>query len=153
MLFVKTENGYKPADRETIVKEAIRPYHEREETITSPIASKAYGRIMLSGRESEVFAVLFLDNRHGIIEFEELFRGTIDACSVYIREIVKRAMVHNAAAVILYHNHPSGIPDPSFADQTLTGKIKTALSYIDVRVLDHIIVGHSCYSMAENGLV
>lgn len=107
-----------------------------------------------SNREHEVFSCLFLDNQHRLIAFEELFRGTIDGAHVYPREVVKRALQLNAAAVIFAHNHPSGSPDPSQADKSITSKLQHALAVVDIRVLDHIIVGGgNAYSFAENGLI
>ena len=101
-----------------------------------------------------VFACLFLDNRHRVIKYEELFRGTIDGASVHPREVVKRALHHNSAAVILAHNHPSGVAEPSLADEAITRRLKDALSLVDVRVLDHFVVaaGESV-SFAERGLL
>jgi len=101
----------------------------------------------------EVFACLFLDNRNRLIAFEELFRGTIDGASVHAREVVRKALHHNAAAVILSHNHPSGVAEPSDADQQITVRLKEALSLVDVRVLDHIVVGDETVSMAERGMI
>jgi DNA repair protein RadC len=100
----------------------------------------------------EVFAVLFLDNQHKVLKFERLFLGTIDSASVYPRIVVEQAIKHNAAAVILSHNHPSGLAQASDADKKITHKLVKALQLIDVRTLDHIIVaGHKCYSFAEHG--
>jgi DNA repair protein RadC len=100
----------------------------------------------------EVFAVMFLDNQHQILKFEILFFGTIDAAAVYPRVVVEKAIKYQAAAVILSHNHPSGIAEASIADKQITLRLEQALALIDVRVLDHIIVaGHRCYSFAENG--
>ena len=101
----------------------------------------------------EVFTVLWLDTRHRVLGFEELFRGTIDGSSVHPREVVKSALHKNAAACILAHNHPSGISTASNADRAITRRLKDALSLIDVRVLDHIIVGEDCLSFAEAGLL
>jgi DNA repair protein RadC len=102
----------------------------------------------------EVFGVLFLDNRHRVLAFEELFRGTVDGASVHPREVVRRALRHNAAAVILSHNHPSGVAEPSQADQQITRRLRDALGLIDVRVLDHLVVGDGdCCSLAERGLL
>ena len=101
----------------------------------------------------EVFACLFLDNRHRVIQFEELFRGTIDSASVHPREVVRRCLFHNAAAVIFAHNHPSGIAEPSQSDERITQKLKDALQLIDVRVLDHFVVGDTVVSFAERGLL
>lgn len=98
--------------------------------------------------------LLMLDNRHRIIGFRELFRGTIDAASVYPREVIKEALTHNAAAVILVHNHPSGSPEPSQADRRITDRLQQALSTVEIRLLDHVIVGHEGrYSFAEKGLI
>ena len=104
--------------------------------------------------EHEVFAVMFLDAQHRHIATEEMFRGTVTQTSVYPREIVKRALQHNAAAVVLCHNHPSGVSEPSRADEYLTATLKTTLAHIDVRVIDHIVVagGETC-SFAERGLI
>jgi DNA repair protein RadC len=100
----------------------------------------------------EVFACLYLDNQHRLLAFEELFRGTIDGASVYPRELVKQALHHNAAAVILAHNHPSGVAEPSQADIQITRRIKSALELVDIRVLDHIIVGDAdTVSLAQAG--
>jgi len=100
----------------------------------------------------EVFAVLFLDSRHRIICFEELFHGTINEASVYPREVVRRALAHNAAKIILAHNHPSGDPTPSQADRDMTTLLKKALALVDIKVIDHIVIGHhSSVSLAEVG--
>ncbi len=102
----------------------------------------------------EVFCCLFLDNRHRVLGFEELFRGTLNGTAVYPREIVKRALSHNAAAVILVHNHPSGVAEPSRADETLTDRLKEALTLVDVRLLDHLVVGDGeMVSFSERGLL
>lgn len=127
---------------------------DRGDVLTSPEATRAYLSQQLRHYQHEVFACLFLDNQHHILEFEELFRGTIDSASVYPREVVKKALAHNAAAVILAHNHPSGISEPSQADKLITDKLKQALALIDIRVLDHFIIGDGMpYSFAENGLL
>lgn len=126
----------------------------RGAALTSPTATRRYLSLRLRDREHEVFACLFLDNRHRVIAFDELFRGTIDGASVYPREIVKAALRYNAAAVILSHNHPSGVAEPSRADERLTERLREALGLIDVRVLDHIIVGDGePLSFAERGLL
>jgi len=127
---------------------------DRGDILTSPEATRAYLSQQLRHYQHEVFACLFLDNQHHILEFEELFRGTIDSASVYPREVVKKALAHNAAAVIFAHNHPSGISEPSQADKLITDKLKQALALIDIRVLDHFIIGDGMpYSFAENGLL
>ncbi|WP_428353325.1 RadC family protein [Methyloprofundus sp.] len=127
---------------------------DRGDVLTSPEATRAYLSNQLRHYPHEVFACLFLDNQHHILKFEELFRGTIDGASVYPREVVKKALEHNAAAVIFAHNHPSGISEPSQADKMITEKLKDALALLDIRVLDHFIIGDgSPYSFAEHGLL
>jgi len=110
-------------------------------------------KLHLAHLDHEVFAVLWLDNRHRVLSFEELFRGTIDGASVHPREVVKAALSHNAAACILAHNHSSGVSEPSQADVSLTSRLREALSLVDLRVLDHIVVGEDCTSFAERGLL
>ena len=120
----------------------------------APTQVKTYLQLQLGGRDHEVFAVLFLDVHHHLLGFEEMFRGTLTQTSVYPREVVKRALDLQAAAVILAHNHPSGVAEPSRADELLTQTLKTALALVDVRVLDHLVVGHAdVLSFAERGLL
>ena len=120
----------------------------------SPGRVKDYLGLQLAGRPQEVFAVLFLDSQHRLLRLEEMFHGTLTQTSVYPREVVRRALTLNAGAVVLAHNHPSGVAEPSRADEYLTQTLKTALQLIDVRVLDHIIVGQGqVVSMAERGLL
>ncbi len=120
----------------------------------SPGSVKDYLGLQLGGRQQEVFAVLFLDGQHRLLRLEEMFHGTLTQTSVYPREVVKRALQLNAGAVVLAHNHPSGLAEPSRADEYLTQTLKTALQLVDVRVLDHIVVGHGqVVSMAERGLM
>ncbi len=127
---------------------------EREDALTSPQHTLRYLMTRLRHYPHEVFAALFLDNRHRVITYEELFRGTINGASVHPREVVKRALAHNAAALILAHNHPSGVAEPSAADRSLTRKLTEALSLVDIRVLDHIVIGDGeAYSFAEHGLM
>lgn len=114
---------------------------------------KNYLKSRLQHYPFEVFSCLFLDNKHRIIEYEELFRGTIDGANVHPREVVRRVLDHNAAAIILAHNHPSGVAEPSQSDIQITDKLKQALETIDVRVLDHFIVGDELVSFAERGLL
>ncbi|WP_363184526.1 JAB domain-containing protein [uncultured Thiocystis sp.] len=121
--------------------------------LTSPVETMLYLQIRLGHRETETFGALWLDNRHQVIAIEELFQGTIDTAAVYPREVVKKALQHNAAAVIFFHNHPSGHAEPSAADLSITTKLKHALGVIEVRVLDHIVVAESCTSMAERNLL
>ncbi len=121
---------------------------------SSPQTVKDYLVFQLAQLEHEVFACLFLDNQHALIRYDEMFRGTIDGASVYPREIVKRALQLNAAAVIFAHNHPSGTTDPSKADENLTSRLKAALGTVDIRTLDHIIVGKgNTMSFAERGMI
>lgn len=128
---------------------------EHGEALGSPATVRNYLRLLLAGEEREVFTVMFLDAQHKVIACENLFYGTLTQTSVYPREVVKRALHHhNAAAVILAHNHPSGIAEPSQADQILTTCLKNALALIDVRVLDHFIIGdEAVLSFAERGLI
>ncbi|MEY4412817.1 MAG: hypothetical protein RIQ53_110 [Pseudomonadota bacterium] len=126
----------------------------RRTVLDSPQTVKQYCQMQLATRDHEVFAVLFLDAQLRLIRLDELFRGTLTQTSVYPREVVKRALAHNAAAVILAHNHPSGVAEPSRADEFLTQQLKTALALVDVRVLDHLVVARAAVvSMAERGLV
>ena len=126
----------------------------RSNPLTSPEHTRRFLAAQLSGRPYEVFACLFLDNRHRVLRFSELFRGTLNAASVHPREVVVEALRVNAAAVIFSHNHPSGVAEPSVEDQRITRVLKEALALIDVRVLDHIIVGAGCdSSFAERGLL
>jgi len=122
--------------------------------LTAPDATRRFLVAQLRDRPYEVFCCLFLDNRHRLIAFEELFRGTIDGASVHPREVVRQALLHNAASVIIAHNHPSGVADPSQADEGVTRRLRQALAVVDVRLLDHLIVGDGrCYSFSEHGLL
>ena len=122
--------------------------------LLNPQATRDYLRARLRDLPHEVFGCLYLDNRHRVIAFEELFRGTLDGANVYPREVVKQALAHNAAALILVHNHPSGVAEPSQADEMITRRLKDALNLVEIRVLDHLIVGDTrCESLAERGLL
>jgi DNA repair protein RadC len=122
--------------------------------LTNPRSTREYLRMRFRDLPHEVFAILYLDNRNRVIALEELFRGTIDGATVHPREVVKRALYHNAAALILAHNHPSGVAEPSQADELITRRLKEALSTVDIRVLDHLVIGDGvCESMAERGLL
>jgi DNA repair protein RadC len=141
---------------QAVLEMARRHLHEklqRGESFTSPQLTRHYLQQRLRDYPYEVFACLFLDNRNRLIAFEELFRGTIDGTNVHAREIVRKALHHNASAVILSHNHPSGVAEPSEADRQVTSHLKQALNLIDVRVLDHIVVGDDVVSMAERGMI
>ena len=137
-----------------MVKRHYQEVLERGNALTSPDITRAYLSAHFRGYSYEVFGCLFLDNQHRVIQFEEIFRGTISSASVFPREIVKRALYHNAACLILNHNHPSGICEPSMADKQITEKLKQALALVDIAVLDHFIVGDGQpYSFAEHGLI
>ncbi len=124
------------------------------DALCSPGAVRDYLRLTLAGRDHEVFLAVLLDAQNRVLASEELFRGTLTQTSVYPREVVKYALGHNAAAVILAHNHPSGIAEPSHADEVLTQSLKQALALVDIKVLDHFIVaGNSALSFAERGLI
>jgi len=134
----------------TILAHRVR----RGAPISNPRHTRDYLRLQLAPYEHEIFAILFLDNRHRVIEFVPLFRGTIDGASVHPREVVKEALRRNAAAVILAHNHPSGVAEPSNADELITTRIRDALALVDIRVLDHLVVtGNDIVSFAERGLL
>ena len=123
-------------------------------SFTSPNASMDYLRLKLSEKKNEVFAVLFLDNAHNVIKYEELFQGTINGASVYPRVVAQKCLEYNAAAIIMAHNHPSGTSDPSRADKNITSRLVTTMELIDVRILDHIIVGKDeASSFANLGLI
>lgn len=146
-------------DDDAIIESALKilekqiTYRSNSPALTSPDCSRNYVKLQLARYEHEVFACLWLDNRNRVIRFNKLFRGTIDGASVYPREVVKAALKHNAAAVILSHNHPSGVAEPSHADEQITKRLKEALALIDVRVLDHLVVGEEVVSFAERGLL
>jgi DNA repair protein RadC len=157
-LLVRDARGrYLPATADQILaaaRQAVDQKMQRGANFGSPADVKAYLRAKLGGLEHEVFAVLFLDNRHRLIEYVEMFRGTLDGASVYPREVLKEALRLNAAAVILAHPHPSGYPEPSQADKAITLRLKDALALIEVRTLDHIVVGgNDTVSLAERGLL
>lgn len=142
-----------------LIEQAIDLLEKRMRTVKTgeislPDEARRYLRLQLEEEEREIFAVLFLDNRHRLLSYDELFFGTVNECSVYPREVVKRALNINSSAVILAHNHPSGIPEPSKSDLVITEKIKKSLALIDIRVLDHFIVGKKkMVSFAERGLI
>jgi DNA repair protein RadC len=141
------------AMKELSLRQLLEGLQSRD-ILTSSAATRDYLRARFKSCESEVFSCLFLNNQHHVMELEELFRGTIDGAAVYPREVVKRALYHNAAAVIFAHNHPSGIAEPSQADIAITRKLKTAMQTIEVRVLDHLVIGAGeVVSFAERGLL
>ncbi len=137
-----------------MARRALQEEMKTGDALNSPRAVRDYLQLLLRGRQQEVFMVVFLDAQHRTLAAEELFHGTLTQTSVYPREVVKRALHHNAAAVILAHNHPSGVAEPSQSDRMLTDALKQALALVDVRVLDHFIVaGAGCVSFAERGMV
>lgn len=150
-----------PAERDAetiIIEQALAILDMRMfqhgEALTSPRDSAAYLKLKLGSYQWEVFGVLFLDNRHRVLAFEEMFRGTLDGASVHPREVVRAALKHNAAAVILAHNHPSGVAEPSAADRNITRQLRDALQLIGTRVLDHLVIGAGePASMAARGLI
>jgi DNA repair protein RadC len=147
---VDEENGIITAALVILAKRMEREH----DALTSPELVREYLTVKLAGLEHEVFGAVFLDNRNRVIATEEMFRGTIDGASVYPREVVKAALGHNAAALMLYHNHPSGVNEPSQADIRITERLTKALQLVDIRVLDHLIVGGlDITSFAEKGLL
>jgi DNA repair protein RadC len=152
--------GLGPAKRAEIVavieiaRRALTQELSQRPVFDAPASVKRYVQLHLGGLHSEVFAVLFVDAQHRLIAFEEMFRGTLTQTSVYPREVVRRALELHAAAVIVAHNHPSGMAEPSRADEALTQTLTSALRLVDVRVLDHLVVGQSqIVSFAERGLI
>ena len=140
-----------------MIKQALSVLAERHRAgrvLGSPEQTRSFLRLKLLDRKHEVFGVLFLDNRHRVIQVAEMFQGTIDGASVHPRVVVQRALEVNAAAVVLFHNHPSGVAEPSRADEAITRRLRDALALVDVRVLDHFVVaaGESV-SFAERGLL
>ncbi|NYT80311.1 DNA repair protein RadC [Alcaligenaceae bacterium] len=157
-LLVRDAQGrYLPATTDQMLeaaRQAVDQKMKRGTVFKSPAAVKEYLTAKLAGFDVEVFAVLFLDSQHRLIEYVEMFQGTLNQASVYPREVAKAALHHHAAAVIVSHNHPSGSTEPSAADITLTTHLKKALALLDVRMLDHVIVaGQDTASLAERGLL
>jgi DNA repair protein RadC len=141
-----------------VLPEIARRYYDESlpcgEVIRSPSDTEAFLQARLRHLGHEVFCCLFLDNRHRVLRFDELFRGTIDGTSVYPREVVKEALAVNAAAVILAHNHPSGVAEPSQADERITKRLKSALELVDIRLLDHLVIGDGrATSLAARGML
>ncbi|OGS92147.1 MAG: hypothetical protein A2Z95_00565 [Gallionellales bacterium GWA2_60_18] len=137
-----------------MARRALQEEIKSGDALNSPRAVRDYLRLLLGGRQQEVFMVIFLDSQHRVVAAEELFHGTLTQTSVYPREVVKRALAHNAAALILAHNHPSGVAEPSQSDRMLTDALKQALGLVDVRVLDHFVVtAGQTLSFAEQGLL
>lgn len=156
-LYICEGSEFRQADNYVILSEACRVISRKLRTgisaVRHPHRVAELLRIQMAGRDYEVFGLLHLDARHRLIEVEELFRGTIDGAHVYPREVVKSVIQHQSAAVILYHNHPSGVAEPSERDEQVTQALKAALATIDVRVLDHLILGDQFFSFAEHGML
>lgn len=148
---------YRPATPDEILAAArgvLARRIRRGTALDSPRATREYLTTRLGALEHEVFCCLYLDTRHRLIDFVELFRGTIDGASVHPREVVKEALSRNAAAVIIAHNHPSGVAEPSQADELITRRLRDALAIVDIRVLDHLVIaGPDAISFAERGLL
>lgn len=155
-------DGLSPSELNDVEKQSLMALalamlaeqHRAGDALGSPEETRRYLRVRLAERKNEVFGCLFLDNRHRIIEVAELFQGTIDGASVHPRVVVQKALELNAAATLFFHNHPSGVAEPSHADEAITRRLKDALALVDVRVLDHFVVtaGESV-SFAERGLL
>ncbi len=157
-LYIKDDNGaYLEATTDEVVRGArrkLRQKFRKGKAIRSPADTEAFLIAELANEPNEVFCCLYLDNRHRVIKFDRAFNGTIDGTSVYPREIVKQALKVNAAAVIVAHNHPSGVAEPSQADERITRRIKAALELVDIRLLDHLIIGDGrASSLASRGLM
>lgn len=149
--------GLNDAEQRSIVQLALRilrTRHRRGRRLANPQETRDFLQLAFDGHRNEVFGAVFLDTRHRVLAFEELFYGTIDGASVHPRVVVQRALELNAAAVIFAHNHPSGVAEPSRSDESLTRRLREALSLVDIRVLDHIVVGsEGTLSFAERGLL
>jgi DNA repair protein RadC len=146
-----------PAETDSLIRLALSALAERHRpgvALGSPEDTRAYLRLRLGDRRNEVFGCVFVDNRNRVRAVEELFQGTIDGAAVYPRVVVQRALETNSAAVVLFHCHPSGVAEPSSADEALTRRVQDALMLVDVRVLDHVVVGaQESVSFAERGLL
>jgi DNA repair protein RadC len=157
LLVLDGTQGLRPATATEIICAARRAMTRRVRrgvALDSPRAVREFLALKLGTLEHEVFAVLLLDNRHRLIDYVELFRGTIDGASVHPREVVKLALARNAAALVLAHPHPSGASEPSQADELITRRLREALALVDIRVLDHVIIaGGDAFSFAETGLL
>lgn len=156
-LFVCEAGGFRAATMDETIQAArgaLAQKFRRGRSLSSPRLMREYLQFALSEREHEVFVVVLLDKRHRLLACLEMFRGTIDGASVHPREVVKEALKHNAAAVAFAHNHPSGVAEPSQADELITTRLKEALALVDIRVLDHIVIGGETFvSMAERGAI
>jgi DNA repair protein RadC len=156
-LYVQDGAGFRQADSHAVIREAqtilARRFRVGAPVLSTPERMREFLRLHIGPLEYEVFGAVFLDNRHRLIRHEDLFRGTIDCAQVHVREVLLAALRLSAAAVVLYHNHPSGNVEPSTADELITRRIQAALGLLDVRVLDHLVVGTAIYPFAEHGLL
>jgi DNA repair protein RadC len=156
-LYVRDGRGrYQRAEADQILEAARRLVDQRLQrgvTLSDPSVAKEFLRLRMATLEHEVFVAILLDTRQRVLEFVELFRGTIDGAEVHPREVVKTALAANAAAMIIAHNHPSGCPEPSAADRAVTARLKQALALMDIRLLDHFVVGDDVVSLAARGWV
>jgi DNA repair protein RadC len=156
-LYVRDKSGFREAQTNDVLDRAkallAQRYRAGSPVLTSPERTREFLRVHLGTCDRETFGLLHLDNRHRLIAAQDLFCGTIDRASVHPREVVKAVITRNASAVVLYHNHPSGLTEPSAADELITKRLNEALALIDVRILDHLIVAESIFSFAEHGLI
>lgn len=156
-LYVRDTSGYREANPQDVLTRAHALLSQRYRTgtpvLSTPDRTREFLRIHLGAHDYEVFGVLHLDVRMRLIGIEDLFRGTLDGASVHPREVVKAALAKGSAALILYHNHPSGAAEPSVADELVTQRLREALALVEIRVIDHLIVAERIYSFAEHGLL
>jgi DNA repair protein RadC len=156
-LYVRTGSDFHEATDEEIIASAqtliTRRFRKDARPLTNPDLTKAFLKLHLGSLNYEIFGILHLDSRNRLIDIENLFRGTLDVSAVYPREIAQSVLAHQTSRVILYHNHPSGVPAPSEADAMITKRVKEALALFDVKVIDHLIVGETIFSFAEAGLL
>jgi len=156
-LYVRDASGYREATAQDVITCAqgliARRYRTGSPVLEAPQRTREYLRLHVGGLDYEVFGCLYLDSRHRLIAVENLFRGTVDGASVHPREVVKSALQHGAAACIIFHNHPSGVAEASRADEIITQRLRAALELVEVRLLDHLIVGEHVMSFAEVGLL
>jgi DNA repair protein RadC len=156
-LYVRDQNAFREAESQEVLTRAQALLSQRfragSPALTSPSLTREYLRLRVAGLDYEVFGAIFLDTRNRVITVETMFQGTIDRASVHPREVVKTALAHNAASLILFHNHVSLVSEPSQADELITRRLKEALALIDVRVLDHLIIAEPIFSFSEHGLL
>jgi DNA repair protein RadC len=156
-LYVRDESGYCEASADLVIANAqgliARRYRAGNPVLASPERTRVYLKLHLGALDYEMFGCLWLDNRQKLLAVEDLFRGTITSAAVYPREVVKAALQHGASSCILFHNHPAGVSEPSQADELITRRVREAVALVDVKVIDHLIVGETIYSMAEAGLL